>query len=288
MEMCLNELSLLPNVKDKHEAHVLMKAFAETAKHGFNKGLKKIRTDFFTSDIKLCLGYSLHDWLFDREFTGINRNYRDFLQSMLVQPFIKTSNEDEYLLSRYFFQDSENNIGKAECLGLAAAYIAKTLSISFKNGDTWKKTKLDITVETNGNAVRNSVTNVYSSECFLNQEITSFIAENMLHEIGDSYLVKTKIAPHQKDCHIRDDHGKKELAGFWELLKYSPYIESATSTNFSPKGSKFIRNVEPDKETGIILLSKDPPFTIRIKTTGRCFPETNRIAQILEKEYFLK
>jgi hypothetical protein len=143
---------------------------------------------------------------------------------------------------------------------------------------------LDPTVN-KGETTKHVVFNVFSSGSFKTPGINSFIAEKMLEEIGDSYLPVCKISPHKKECHISDDHGKDKLEAFWDVIKHSPYIESAVSNPFSPVGSQFIRGIEPNGETGIIVLSKNRPFTLRVKTTGRCYPETSKIGEILLEKY---
>jgi hypothetical protein len=57
------------------------------------------------------------------------------------------------------------------------------------------------------------------------------------------------------------------------------------STFFSPRGTHVIREIEPDGDAGVVLLSRDPPYTLRVKTTGTCYPETRRIAELLEKDF---
>jgi hypothetical protein len=285
MDICLNELSLIPSVKDKYESNKLMAEFSKTAINAYQKGIKKIRTDLFTDSIVICPGYSLHDWLMDKEFSQTNKNYRDFLFAMIKPPFVPEKNVDAYLSANYYFEDQENNFLKTPCLGLASAYIIGSLSIGFPNGQVWKKHKLVVSVEKKDTSEYHAVMNVYSPECFLIPEINCFIAETMLKKGGDDYLQKTSIMPNQKEYNITDDHWKDKLKDFWELLKNSPYVESAVSTSFSPRGTRFIRAIEPDGNIGILHLSKDSPYTLRVKTTGRSYPETKRIAEILENTY---
>jgi hypothetical protein len=285
MDICLNELSLSPLSKDKYDAHKLMIMFAETAKSAFQRKIKRIQTDLSTDTIMISRGYSLHNWLFDKELSGENRNYREFLQGMISRPFISEEYADEYLGSEFYFEDTDSGISRVKCQGLAAAHITKTMSISFKNGKAWEKPKLELVVENEGETTKHIVLNISSSGSFKIPEINAFIAEKMLEEIGDSYLPVCETNPHIKECHITDDHGKDRLAILWDILKSSPYIESAMSHPFSPAGSQFIRDIEPNGETGIIVLSKDHPFTLRVKTTGRCYPETRRIAEILQEKY---
>jgi hypothetical protein len=259
MDLCFNELSVLSAVSDKFEAARLMAVFAETAGTARQQNIRNIWTDLYTSDISLCPGYSMHDWLFGGDFSKTNRTYRDFLIGMIRPPFIPEEKEDTYLSAAYYFEDRENGIEKTECQGLAAAYIRDSLSISFQNGPAWSKPELTILVEGRSGSDQKPVPNVFSPDSFNTDIVNRRISKKMLEELGDDYLPRTDILSQQKKCHISDDHGKDRLIKFWESLRNSPYVESARSTDFSPRGTRFIREVEPDGEAGIVLLSKDPP-----------------------------
>jgi hypothetical protein len=285
MDLCFNELSVLPSAPDKFGAGRLMTVFAETARLAFRRGIRNIRTGLYTSDIALCPGYSMHDWLFDSSISRTNRNYRDFLIGMIKPPFIPETGEDVYLSADYYFEDRENNIGKNDCRGLAAAYITNALSISFENGPAWSKPELFILVKKNDNSEAKPVRNVFSPGSFDTAAVHCFVSGKFLEEMGDRYLRRTELSPSRKECRISDDHGKDKLIKFWEILRKSPYVESAMSAAFSPRGARFIREIEPDGEAGIVLLSQDPPYTLRVKTTGSCYPETRRVAELLEGEF---
>jgi hypothetical protein len=285
MDICFNELSVFPHAAGKFEANRFMILFAETARTALRWHIKNIRTDLFTNNIMICSGYSMHDWLFDPEFATVNRNCRDFLIGMIKPPFIPETKEDAYLSAEYYFEDQKNNIEKIKCQGLAAAYLTDTLSIGFQNGPAWSKAALIILMESGATLETKSICNVFSPDSFTLKETASFISERLLKELGDSYLPRTDLLPQQKECHISDDHGKDKLRKFWESLKKSPYVQSAMSTDFSPQGTHFIREIEPNGDVGVVLLSKDPPYTLRVKTTGRCGPETKRIAELLEGQY---
>jgi hypothetical protein len=284
MDLCFNELSVLPAASDKFAARRIMVVFAETAGAARRRNIKSIKTDLYAGDITLCPGYSMRDWLLI-DASKSDRTYRDFLIGMIRPPFIPEEKEDVYLSAAYYFEDQENHIEKTECQGLAAAYISDTLSISFQNGPAWSKPELTILVKGRDGSEQKPVLNVFSPGNFDTGAINCFIAEKMLEEQGDSFLRRTDLLPAWKRCHITDDHGKDKLIKFWESLRNSPYVESAMSTVFSPRAAHFIREIEPGGEAGIVLLSKDPPYTLRVKTTGTCYPETRRIAELLEKEF---
>jgi hypothetical protein len=193
-----------------------MVIFAETAGVARRQGIKNIKTGLCTGDIILYSGYSLHNWLFDRDFSKGNRTYKEFLIGMIKPPFIPEEKEDDYLSAEYCFEDRENGIEKSECQGLAAAYISNTLSISFQNGPAWSKPELAVAVTgENGCFGVKLVRNVFSPGDFNMIAVHCFVAGKLLEEMGDRYLRQTELLPWQKECRISDDHGKDKLIKFW-------------------------------------------------------------------------
>jgi len=107
----------------------LSKTVAEARKKGF----RNIRTHFPANEIKLTNNYSLHNWLFDKDFPPENKAV---FYDMFVQPFIKEGDyeiEEKFVEANFYFEDSENNISKQECLGLTSAYLSETLALSFQS-----------------------------------------------------------------------------------------------------------------------------------------------------------
>ena len=274
IDLFLNELSAKPLFDDKHLANVKMMEFAKAAKFARGKAIKRIRSNSYTNEIELAHNYSMHDWLFDREFSAENHSFREFLQSMITPPYIDDDREDDYISSDFIFEDVENAVPKQKCAGLAAAYLYDSLAISFRNGPAWEKNELTLLVDNVGK----TVLNVYSCDCLLNAKITSWIEKSR-----DIHLVETDILPCNKTAHYSDHHGKDKLEQFWKRLVNSPYVISARSTNWG--GNKFIRKLEKDGMIEIVLVDTSLRYALQVKTTGRNFHETKCIAKILEEAY---
>ena len=279
IDLRLNELSVKPLFESKYTAHMKMMEFARTAKTAKDNNIRRIKSDYSTSEINLTDTYTMHNWLFDRDFSGENRAFRDFLQSMISPPYIDEDRADEYLSHNYFFGDIGNDIVRQECIGLAAAYLYDGICISLQNGDAWQKNKLQIIIgENNAAQVCETVLNVYSSNCFLDEEII-----NRIEQANDVHPVETAIPPNEKHAHFSDHHGRAELEAFWDRLSNNPYIISARSTEFG--GKKFIRKIGRDGKIEIVLTDTDRQYALQVQTTGRTFFETKFIANILEENY---
>jgi len=279
IDLRFNELSKNPLFSDKYIVHQKMLEFGKTAKAARDKSIKHIKSDNSTSDIILTDGYTMHNWLFDKDFSAENRIFREFLQTMIIPPFIDEDKEEEYLSNDYYFEDIINGINKQPCKGLAAAYLYDGLSISFQNGEAWKKNKLSIIIKKDdGVPLCQTVLNVYSDSCFLNEIILTHIERaNNIHPI------ETKIPPCEKTAHFAEHHGKKELENFWLKLASNPYIISARSTNWG--GKKFIRKIDKDGLIEIVLVNTERKYAMQLETTGKTFYETEFIAKNIEENY---
>jgi hypothetical protein len=251
--------------------------FARTAKTAKDNNIRYIRSDYSTSGINLTDTYTMYDWLFDRGFSGENRTFRDFLQSMITPPYIGEDRADEYLSHDYFFEDIDNGVARQECIGLAAAYLYDGICISLQNGDAWQKNRLQIIIgENNAAQVCETVLNVYSSNCFLNHDII-----NRIQQASNVHPVTTPIPPHEKEIHISHHHGKKELKKLWGKIFMNPYVESARSIEWG--GNNFIK-AKKDGIIEIVLVNTDRRYALQVKTTGSNFYETEYIKKILKEQ----
>ncbi len=278
MELILNELSCVPISEDKYKANEVMLLFSKAVAEARKNGFRKIRTHFSANEIQLTNGYSLHNWLFDKEFPV---EYRAIFYDMFVQPFLKEGDieiEDKYIEATYFFEDAENNISKQECLGLLSAYLSETLAISIQTNPAWLKNILKITIEKDEIIEFGDVNNVFSKNCFSNISVKNFI-----DEISTLTLVKSNINPVDKKLHLTSHHGKKELNELWSTLKNSPYVIEAISVEWG--GNSFFKNPTANGKVDIVHLKSDRRYVLQVQTTGRTLRETKAIAEILENEY---
>lgn len=147
MEMLFNELSTNPLSSDKYAANDKMKLFAQTFGAAKTKGFKNIRSHVSSNEIDLSENYTLFDWFNNKD---VSRDYKDFLYGVVIQPFIKDEDEEiggKYIEADYHFEDEESGINKTQCLGLAAAHLYETLSISLSSSPIWDNIQLPISIE---------------------------------------------------------------------------------------------------------------------------------------------
>jgi hypothetical protein len=279
MELLFNELSVEPLCADRYKANDRMKQFAETVSTARKKGFKRIRSYYDSNQIQLAENYSLYDWLQDK---NVSRNYRDLLYGMITPPFIKDDDEaieTQYIEANYYFEDKENNITKTECMGLTAAYLYETLSVSFSSA-AWDKLTLSIIIEKKGKQTSvEEVHNVSNTKSFDDDRIAGFI-ENLSKEV---ILIETHIPPERKQIYLADHHGKAELQDFCDRLKYNPYILEMRSTDWG--GNNFIRKVQKDGSIEIVLPKTQRRYALWVKTTGRNLRETKAIAEIVREKF---
>jgi len=277
MELILNELSMLPYSVDKYQARDKMARFSKTVSVAINQGFKNIKSDLYPYEIMLADDYSLKNWLTDKE---VPKNQKDQLFTFIIPPFIKEEDEEifeEFIDLEFYFEN--NDIPKTSCIGLAAAYLYGTLSISLASSPTWCNHKLLLIIEMAGFTRTEEVFNVYDRSSFQELELVNFV-ENL----GELDLVKTTIDPEDKRITLfGDHHGKPELEALCGKLKRNDYVEEMRSTNYG--GSKFIRKVQEDGVVEIVVMKADSRFALWVQTTGRNYRETKAIADMLRERY---
>lgn len=282
MELIYNELSTSPLSVNRYLANEKMAHFIQTYGKARGKGYRRIRFSYQLHEIDLADGYTMQQWLSETN----ERKLKDLLLGAFRYPFIDDNDEQEtgeYLSHRYFFEDSISGIARTECLGLAAAYIYETLSISLSGSTVWENNFISITKvndETHSSEVV-EVVNVFSRECFDRQQIQGYI-EN----IGEVELVETALPPRVKHIHLRDDHGIDVLMPFANRLANSRHVSAIiNSLPFNPQATQLIRRVNADGTIEIVLHWDDRGLGMVIQTTGRNMRETRHIAELIEADY---
>jgi hypothetical protein len=278
MELAFNEISQTPLLGDKYQANERMVQFSEVVAEARRKGFANIRSHYATNEIKLTDDYSLKDWMFDKNFTAV---YRELFFDMFIQPFIKDGDvdlEEKYIEANYFFEDTENQIPKQECLGLTSAYLSETLAISFQSSPAWLKNTLKIIIERDNDVSDYKVNHVYSKECFGQDSIADFV-----ESITFLNLVETSINPNDKSFHLTTHHGQQELNELWNRIKNSPFVIEGMSIEWG--GNSFYKKPQRDGKVDIVHLKSDRRYAIQIQTTGGNLRETIEIAKRLEEQY---
>ena len=83
-------------------------------------------------------------------------------------------------------------------------------------------------------------------------------------------------------------HDKEKVIKFGEKLIKNPYVcKILGSAEYESFKKEFILEIEPQNQTGVIKIKipDEEKATILIKTSGRNYKETAKIAQILEQEF---
>ncbi len=83
-------------------------------------------------------------------------------------------------------------------------------------------------------------------------------------------------------------HDKEKVESFGKKLIKNPYVcKILGSAEYETRKKDFILEIEPQGQTGVIKIKipNEEKATILVKTSGRNFKETQKIAQILEQEF---
>lgn len=180
-------------------------------------------------------------------------------------------------------EQQENNFLEMSCsyknkpvVGLAWAAYYDTLALSLSVSDEWDTSAVTIARDSLPCDVR------HISKAEHLQAHTDWIQ-------GLEEPTVCKIPPGNKHFHVRDDHGKKELKDFWEKLSKNEYVVSClNSLPFNKSQKNFIKAVYPDGKIELVLVWEDKGYGLVIQTTGNGMAQTQRIADILDKEFGLK
>jgi hypothetical protein len=281
MELILNELSILKS-ESQYAGGKLAMDFAKTMGTAVSMGYRKIRSHLSESEIELAHDYTLYNWLVTNSGDAmIEQVIKPFLYGVFTTPFIEDGNEiaeEQYIESDFYFEDIASGFPKAKCLGLASAFIADSISISFPTLNIWKKEKLTITIEYDDEIVAGEVLNIHSTACFKNYDTKTHIVYNQ-----DLKLTKHSESPKNKKCHITSHHGQKELKQLWNKLKTSPYVVSGLSIEWG--GKVFVRKAEENGKIEIVLYKSEREYSLQIETTGTNQRETEEIAKILTQKF---
>lgn len=280
--MSYNELSTIPVGNNRIIANDKVQNLVRCLVKAKQNGFQRIRFCKHFQEIELAKGYTLLDWLNETK----EKNYKEIILGARIFPFIDPVDivaEEEYLSNRFYFSNEAFNIPRTECLGLAAANIYNTLSISFPGAAIWETNSIQIEKQ-NVEAAQPetiSVTNVFSSDCFEKPDVKKFV-----ESISVVALVVSNIDPKNKPVHIRQDHGNDILKAFAKRIKNSPYVNAiVNSLPWNNKNTNFIRRVYPDGRIEVVLFWTDEGLGMVIKTTGRNQRETEEIARRLDEEY---
>jgi hypothetical protein len=279
MKLFLNELSIEPKSSDKYGVYDVMKTFAQTVSVAKKRGFRNIYSDLYPYQIELSPDYSFKNWLTDKD---VSPDLKSFLFDFIKPPFIDENDEDnfeKYIDAQFFFEDTANNYPKTNCIGITAAHLYETMSISFNSAIHWRKTQLPLQIEIEEGTTTEQVFNVFTMQSFEDADLKIYV-ENL----GELNLEETEIEPNDKSITLfGDHHGKEYLQPLADKLVNSPYVVEIKSTGFG--GNSFIRKIFDNGVLEIVVMKRDERFALWVQTTGSNYRETEAIAQNLRERY---
>lgn len=275
MEIIFNELSINPLSIDINTAKTKALQFAETFAVCRRNGITRLRSDVDAYEIVLSEEYSLYDWLNDKTVSEVLKN---FMYGVISKPFIK--DEDEDVLEQYILSDFTIDFGdnKIKCDGIASAHLYNTACTSLNSDVVWSEKKLNIEKISEGNTSVHEVYNISHKNDFNNQDIKLFISQTK-----PIHLVECNLDVDSKKIAVSDHHGKDIQLAFANKIVKNPYVLEVKSTGWG--GNRFIRKVNEEGTIEIVLTQSAKKYAFLVYTTGRNYPETKKISDMLKDKY---
>ncbi len=200
MELIFNELSAFPLPTNLELGEKRISELLQIYKTGVGFGFDRIRFHGRSDEVKIAENYTIHNWIQQTK----NFTMKNLLLSIYKKPFIEDSDQDEvdtFIQNKYNyrFEDGEEK----ECLGLASAFIYKTLSIGFSDISEWQKTEIKIEVTNDTTHNSEIVYNVYKQKNFTLQTILEqiiFVKRRVLKSIPEFWKRKEELFPSLVFC----------------------------------------------------------------------------------------
>jgi len=276
MELIFNELSLPGNPENRFKGRNLMEKLLLTCKKAKEHNFDHLRLERDFLNYYIAENYQILNWLTDNL---VGKTYKDLLLSLRIHPFIAEEDktiENNYIANYYYLNAPQvKKLHKKKTAGLAAAFLYKTLSISFKTDDIWDNEFIEL-IENKEKIV--SVNHISRPEHLKAHH-------QWIQSKKPVELLESDILPAKKIINIRDDHGKDILTEFAKKLVKSPYvIKIINSLPFNPQEKNFIKKVHSDGKAEFVLNRTDKGYGLVVQTTGRDLRETEAIAKIINKK----
>lgn len=149
MELILNELSVRDLAGTPDDARQAMNNLLQLCKKAKDEmGFRHLRLQkagIFNEE--LVLDYTLIQWLNDSQ---VSRTLRDFFSSLWKYPYFESEEEElenQIILSKFLLNEPEHTCNGEEVEGLAAAWLKRTLAVSFCSHPVWSKNKIGLTID---------------------------------------------------------------------------------------------------------------------------------------------
>ena len=281
-EICFNDLSIYPLCDDELKVEDRIIQYSLTLKAVGDQGIKKVRYKSDLTDVALTKDYTLQDYVNSHITT--KREVVQLIISMATKP--QVPDNDDIVLKKYLYTytyiNKEDKLIVAD--GFNAAFSLGTYCIGFYSEPDWSNLEYDIAV------IHNDITNNYRWCCVsLPTHLDSIIFNEWREQFLPINLIKTNKLPSKKEITlVSTHHGNDKLFAHAQKLVNSPYIEGVlTSLEFDDFSKTYISK-KSDFDNGLIdvvLYWEERGYSMRIKTTGRNYRETLKIAEILNNKY---
>lgn len=197
---------------------------------------------------------------------NVKNFYFAFFKSPYESEMVEKKQDDYY--EHTWTYNSEN------CIGFALAFLLNSASFSIYGSD-WIMPFMEMLKDDKINCVKNICVKEHVD-----------IHLSKLQDETEIELITCDIQVSDKKIVLRNDHGMDILEDFSRRLIQSPYLLGViNSLPYNPYERKFIKKVKENGLIEIVLPWTDKGYGIVIKTTGRTFKETKKIAEILEEEF---
>lgn len=210
-----------------------------------------------------------------KDINGVSqRDISSFCYSFFHSPFEKESMTDEEE-TKFITHDLYYKGHKT--IGLLWAYTYDTFAFSLLTDDEWNSDS--IFVDDNFTNQQVSIHHISTVENITNQT-------EWIESLKDIELISSLTLPENKVFKVRHDHGIDVLKDFWDKIKNCKYVEACVnSIPYNSHDRRLIKTVKPNGEIELVLYWTDKGLGMCIKTTGRNFRETQKIAEFLEANY---
>lgn len=197
-------------------------------------------------------------------------NIRNFYFSFFRSPYeseVVEEKQDGYYEHRWTYDG-------VECIGFALAYLLDSVSFSVYD-PKWNIPVVRLLKDDSYNSVKNIC---------VEEHVDMHMLSMLDHAEIDLIECDTQVS--DKKIILRNDHGMDVLKEFSKRLVRCPYlVEVVNSLPYNPYERKFIKKIRENGLIEIVLPWTDKGYGIVVKTTGRTFRETERIAELIEEEF---
>jgi hypothetical protein len=274
----LNELSISPLATDFTSAWERIYNFIITYKSRPTDIFEtRICSDQYLGNIQLTPDLNLQAFYNNPK----GRTLGSLLLGLTKHPYIDPDSpqENNFIESKFYILKNNEEIPS---YGMAAAFLHKSIGISFKSEEFWENSTFTLlSVKPNN---QKEIQSVLSVSCPSHFQSPEFLRWQDTHT--EVELIQSTLSYEMKNIHIRDDHGSDTLKSFAKKIVRSPYvIEVLNSLPYNPQEKNFIRAIKDDGLIELVLTSTDKGLGLIIRTTGRNLRETKSIASILKDEF---